>query len=135
MRPTIYKPEYCEMLLTHMTEGLSFESFAGVIGSSRTVLYDWCKVHPEFLYAKNAGAEAGLLYWERMGRDSMHLAPDVKFASSVYIFTMKARFKWADQIVVKDEKAEAEKAEYEKLRRMSPGELRMLISEGLKGES
>ena len=26
-RPTKYKPEYCEMLIEHMSEGLSFESF------------------------------------------------------------------------------------------------------------
>ena len=44
-----------QLLVEHMAAGLSFESFAAVIEVSRFVLYDWCKVHDEFLDAKKVG--------------------------------------------------------------------------------
>ena len=47
-RPTDYKPEYCAQLLEHMTEGLSIEAFASVIGVAKQTLYTWTEKHAEF---------------------------------------------------------------------------------------
>ena len=66
-RPTSYKPEYCDMLIRHMRSGLSFESFAGVVGVSKQTIYDWEKVNPEFLDAKKKGAALSNLFWEKIG--------------------------------------------------------------------
>lgn len=65
-RPTKYDPKYCDMLVEHMSEGLSFESFAGVVGVCFDTVHEWAKVHPEFSDAKRRGRAAGLNYDERL---------------------------------------------------------------------
>lgn len=127
-RPTLYDPNYCIELYEHMKSGLSFESFAGIIGTGRAVLYNWLKEYPDFLDAKSAGAEASLLYWESKGRDGLEKD---RFQSSLYIFTMKARFKWADQVVVKDDREEEIR---KKLRDLPMSELTALTKANIEEE-
>lgn len=70
-RPRIqYSSCWCDMLVEHMEKGLSFESFAGVVGISRAKLYHF--VHPqngipEFIDAQKEGQAKSLLIWEKMG--------------------------------------------------------------------
>lgn len=68
-RPTKYDAAFCEQLLHHMAGGLSFESFAGVIGVSKKTLYNWLdtKENVDFLHAKERGTELCRLWWERLG--------------------------------------------------------------------
>lgn len=127
-RPTAYKPEYCSMLVEHMKSGLSFESFAGVVDVGRNTIYEWAKEHQEFQDAKSRASAASLLHWEIKGRDCLH---EAKFQASVYIFTMKARFKWADQVVVKDEQEEAER---KRIRELPMKQLVDLIKQSLPEE-
>ncbi len=122
-RPTLYREEFCDELIEHMTQGLSFESFAGRIGTCRSILYDWVRDYPEFSDAKKKGTDAGLLCWELKGLNALN---DKTFRDSVYIFTMKARFKWADQLVLKDE---VEESERERIRKLPMSELLKLIKE------
>lgn len=104
--PTKYKPQYCEMLINHMADGLSFESFAGVIRVDRDTLYEWAKVHKRFSDAKKAGREVGLLYWEKVGRDGLHhetikdedgMTVNRSINATIWIFNMKNRFGWRDK--------------------------------------
>ena len=67
-RPTLYRPEYCQELISHMQSGFTFESFAGRIGVAKHTIYDWDKVHPEFLQAKKQGQAALEYYLEGVGR-------------------------------------------------------------------
>jgi len=67
-QPTLYKPEYCEMLIKHMKEGNSFESFGAIVHTCRTTLYNWTREHSEFLYAKNMGKEYSLKFYEDIGK-------------------------------------------------------------------
>jgi len=104
--PTKYKPEYCEKLIEHMSEGLSYEAFAALIGVHRSILYDWEKSHPEFSEAKDVGFGKSLLFWEKLGRDNI-LNTSESFGEgqssskslngSVWIFNMKNRFRWRDK--------------------------------------
>lgn len=109
-RPTSYKREYCDLLIKHMAKGLSFESFAGRVGVSRRVLYDWLDSHEEFLHAKEIGIEKSLLKWEIAGvrghfvekvRDeeshSGYRTDKLQIIPSVWIFNMKNRFGWRDR--------------------------------------
>lgn len=68
-RPSKYKSEYCEKLIEHMAEGLSFESFAGVIGTCKQTIYGWTEKHDEFLDAKRKGTEKCRVFWEKLGID------------------------------------------------------------------
>lgn len=62
--PTKYKPEYCEMLIDHMSEGYSFESFSALIRVGRNTTYLWCKEFPEFKEAKEVAEAMALKYFE-----------------------------------------------------------------------
>lgn len=76
-RPTKYRPEYCEMLIKHQMQGLSFKSFAAVIFNhsqepvSVETMNQWAASHPEFSAAKEAGAAQERLALERLGLTGM----------------------------------------------------------------
>lgn len=91
-RPTKYKPEYCELLIKHMAEGHSFETFAATIGAGKSTLYDWAKQFPEFSEAKQKGQSKSLRVWEDLG---WQLAK--KGNAAIWIFCMKNKFGWTDK--------------------------------------
>lgn len=96
-RPSKYKKEFCEMLINHMKQGLSFESFGGVIGVAKDTLYQWVKKHKEFSDAKKIGTSFTILYWEKLGiAGTLGRIPG--FNSTSWIFNMKNReTKWKDR--------------------------------------
>jgi hypothetical protein len=101
-RPTKYKPEYCDKLIEHLKDGLSFEAFAGVIGVNQDSIHEWAKKHPKFSEAKKIGLGFGLLWWEKVGKAAMigNKSPGFdpsKFNATIWIFTMKNRFGWRDK--------------------------------------
>lgn len=93
-RPTLYRPEYCEEVVKHCAEGLSFEAFAGRVSVSIETIYEWARRYPEFAEAKKRGAAASRIWWENAGKIGM-LAPG--FNAAVWIFNMKNRFGWRDK--------------------------------------
>lgn len=110
-RPTKYKPEYPEALIKHMSQGLSFETFAGLCDVWRETLYDWCDRYEEFHHAKKRGEVLSQLFWERLGRDAA-LGSVEKFNPTIWIYTMKCRFpkQWRDETVVINEKPKESEA-------------------------
>lgn len=99
-RPTKYKEEYCQQLIDHMEQGLSYESFAGVVSVSKQTIYDWEKSNPDFLDAKKTGTEKCRLFWEKTGIGGLWGSKEANFNSAVWIFNMKNRFRWADKVEV-----------------------------------
>lgn len=95
-RPTTYDPKYCEMLIDHMSQGLSFEAFAGKIEVTFKTLYNWAEANPEFLQAKETGQAKSRLFWEQLGNSGAagHLPG---FNSAAYKYNMANRFKWTDR--------------------------------------
>jgi len=95
-RPTKYDPKYCEMLIAHMKQGLSYECFAAVVETHKQTLYNWEKQFPEFFDAKKTGVAQCNLFWEKMG---IHGAAGklAGFNASSWIFNMKNRFRWTDR--------------------------------------
>ena len=92
-----WKEEYCEMLVEHMTEGYSYESFAGKLGVTRDCLYKWEKRHEAFLYSKNIGFAKMLMFYEKTGIDAMKgLIPN--FNATSWVFQMKNKCKWTDRV-------------------------------------
>ena len=67
-RPTLYKPEYCDMVVEHMAQGASLTSFAASIKTSRSVISLWMNEHPEFMRAAHEGKAACAAWWEENGR-------------------------------------------------------------------
>lgn len=95
-RPTLYKPEYCEQLIHHMSQGLSFESFAGVLGVTRATVYNWAKENHEFLDAKNMGMEKCRLFYEKAGIAGM-VGKIKDFNTGVWFANMRNRFNWTNK--------------------------------------
>ena len=78
-----------------MSQGLSYEAFAGVVGTHIDTLYHWEKIHPEFSEAKKHGVSRSRIWWERAGQSGM-LGEVKGFNAAVWIFNMKNRFGWRD---------------------------------------
>lgn len=86
-----------------MAQGLSFESFAGVLGVSDFCIENWARTHEDFHRAKTIGTQKSRLFWEKIGiRGCLGLpVPGFEyqtgnFNAAVWIFNMKNRFKWRD---------------------------------------
>lgn len=95
-RPTLYRQEYCALLIEHCEKGLSFEAFAGLIGVAVDTINEWANVHPEFSASKKVASAKCRIFWERMG--IRIAAGQLKNANAaVYIFNMKNRFRWRDR--------------------------------------
>ena len=97
-RPTKYKEEYCEKLVAHMAKGLSYESFAGLIGVHRETLYEWERKHEIFSDSKKIGKEKCLLFYETIGVQGM-LGKIPNFNATTWIFKMKNKFGWKSNSV------------------------------------
>ncbi len=109
-RPSKYDPKFCEMLIEHMTQGLSYEAFAGFIGVSKQTLYTWEQNNPEFLDSKKIAVEKSRLWWEQQGQDGLwaiseknadgtHVTKSINAA--MWIFNMRNRFGWnADRAAI-----------------------------------
>lgn len=96
-RPTLYKPEYCETVVSLMAGGYSIAGVAGKLGVSRQTVYDWGDAHPEFLDALNTARAASALWWEDR---AIELASGTgEGNASVVIFGLKNRVadEWRDK--------------------------------------
>lgn len=94
---TPYDPGYCELLIKHMSEGYSFETFGAHVNCSKDTLYRWRDEHPEFCEAKKQGESKARHWWEEKGAEgACGLIPN--FNASVWIFSMKNKFGYRDTI-------------------------------------
>lgn len=98
-RPTKYKEEYCDMLIEHMKQGYSFESFASRVGVHVDSLYEWCKMFPEFSESKKKGFASSQTFWEDAAIKGLWNITEhgQTLNTSLWIFNMKNRFKWTDR--------------------------------------
>ena len=68
-RPTKYKPEYCEAVVRHMSDGASLTSFAAEIDVARSTINEWMEAHPEFSEAVKRAKAKCAAWWEKKGRE------------------------------------------------------------------
>lgn len=100
--PTLYKPEYCQLLIDHMSQGLSYECFGSVVNVSKSTVDKWLK-HQEFSDARHKAQAHYRKYWEELGKKGVN--GEIKnFNAVAWIFNMKNRFLWRNEVVVKDER-------------------------------
>lgn len=130
-RPPKYKKAFCEMLINHMAKGFSYESFAGKIGTHRSLLYQWEKKHPEFLDAKKKAFDQCLVFWEEMGHAGT-VGKLKGFQTAMWIFQMKNRFRWADRHEQHVEVAQKFKEDVKVINKMSAEELASLAENAAK---
>lgn len=97
-QPTKYRQEYCQMLIEHMKEGFTFESFAAVINVNRDTLYAWCKDNQDFSDAKSQGRDQQLFCDEKTLKDLVK--GKLTGSASAHIFKMKNCHRWVDRTEV-----------------------------------
>lgn len=79
-RPSEFRAEYCDLLISHMKSGGSLEAFAAKIPCAIQTLYNWLDAHPEFLEARKAGMGHLTTFYEDLGK--MMAAGQLKFLKS-----------------------------------------------------
>lgn len=95
-RPSKYKPEYCDQLIEHMKEGLSYDSFAGLIRVNDDTLREWEKKHSEFAAAKKEARRLQALFWEKLGRAAA--AGKVEgFNATAFVWMTKNMLGWREK--------------------------------------
>jgi terminase small subunit-like protein len=57
-RPSLYRPEYAELVIEDMAQGYSLTAFAGKIRVSVDTVYEWIKRHADFSEAVNRARPA-----------------------------------------------------------------------------
>ena len=101
-RPTKYDEAYPNLLLKHMEEGLSYQSFAATLGVHVDTLYEWEKVYPEFSEAKKIGKGLLLLFFEKLGRAASAGRVE-NFNATAFVWLSKNMIGWRDKVAITDE--------------------------------
>ncbi len=89
-RPSMYRPEYCELAIEIGKRGGGPNDIACEIGVLRENLYEWAKVHPDFFTALKQAKQHEQKWWENKGIEG--LGAD-KFNAMVWKVSMQARFR------------------------------------------
>lgn len=88
-RPTVYKPEYCDLVVDLGRQGKSVVQMACAIDVVRSTLYEWCKDHPEFSDAFTRARQLSQDWWETQAQCG--LTAD-RFNAQLWSRSMAARF-------------------------------------------
>ncbi|NQX99779.1 MAG: hypothetical protein HRT70_01350 [Flavobacteriaceae bacterium] len=96
-RPTSYREEYAEMLIQHMSQGMTYTSFAGhpEVRVNVDTLYNWEKLHPAFSEAKSIGKAASEYFLLEAGHSS--LFDKQNFNTTMWYMMMKNMHGWRDK--------------------------------------
>ena len=99
MSASKYKPEYPKMLIDHMNNGMSYESFGAEVSVAKNTLYEWEKIHDEWKEAKSIAMLKAQSFFEKRlvakssGMKYKNEGFDVKLIdNSCLIFALKTRF-------------------------------------------
>lgn len=90
-RPTVYKPEYCDVVIKLMKEGAAKVEVAYELDIDRSTLDDWIAKYPEFSLAFNAAKDASEGWWTKQGRSNLE---NKDFNSRLWEINMMNRFGW-----------------------------------------
>lgn len=98
-RPSKYKPEMCEAVISLMSEGASKCEVCAELGICFDTIAEWCKPEGEyfkedFSEAVKKGLQLSQAWWEKQGRTSLK---DKDFSYTGWYMNMKNRFGWADK--------------------------------------
>lgn len=123
--PTLYRPEYCQLVIDEMKTGASVVSFAAKIGVHRETVFQWARTIPEFSASLKQAQQIAQAWWENLMRATA--AGQAKGNLGAQIFWMKNRFRedWKDRY---DHEIMPVTAENEILKTIPSEDLAKLIS-------
>ena len=88
-RPTKYRPEFCEAVITWGHEGKSKTWMAATLMVARQTLDEWAKANPEFSHALTLAKQLEQHWWEDKGQDNLK---SQGFQGAMWSRSMAARF-------------------------------------------
>ena len=100
-RKPLYKEEYCQKLIDHLTQGFTIDTFGGEINVTRKTVYEWFDKYPDFAEAKDIGvAKSQKFYEQRLVAKLSGATDQLKkqgintkdIDTSCLIFALKTRF-------------------------------------------
>ncbi|MDF2366329.1 transposase [Sneathiella sp.] len=94
-RPTKYRPEMKNEVLSMMQEGASIQEVSAALGICRASLYNWKRQYPEFLDTIKRGESCSQAWWERQGRQNLK---NRNFNNHHWFRQMCNRFGWRNYI-------------------------------------
>lgn len=97
-RPTKFREKYCQMLIEHMKQGLSFDTFAGKIEVNPDSLYEWVKRHASFSEAKKIGTAMRNYLVESAFVASTLNPTKNKYNTAQMIYWTKNTLGWSDKV-------------------------------------
>ena len=92
-RPSQYRDEFCETIITEGFKGKSVAQMAIACGVSKRTLLNWAEQYPDFLHALDVAKTASLDWWETIAQT--HLVEShqgEKVNASLWSRSMAARF-------------------------------------------
>lgn len=89
-RPSLYRPEYCEMAEGLGRQGYSQAQIATEMGVDKGTMLGWAGVHPDFATSLARAKTFEQAEWERTGKKALNRK---HFQSQVWRTSMAARFK------------------------------------------
>jgi len=113
-KPTLYRPEYCDIAIRVLANGESLAAVCCELDICRPTLYAWKEAHPDFSSAINKGLQHAQRKWECIGNEGVNGHID-KFSPAPWIFTMKNRFREDYQEDKKDDKKDTSQSVLEKI--------------------
>jgi transposase len=97
-RPSKYKPEMCDTVVSMMRKGASKCEVAAALDVDDETLIEWAKKYPEFSATIKRAEQLSSAWWQREGRTSLR---DKSFSYVGWYMQMKNRFGWTDTQKVK----------------------------------
>jgi len=89
MRPTDYRPEFCERVIEYGKQGKSKTWMAAEFDVTKQTLLNWERAHPEFLDAMTRALQFSQMWWEDKGQEALEKPV---FQASMWSRSMAARF-------------------------------------------
>jgi hypothetical protein len=118
-RPSTYNPDYEEMLIEHMSNGLSFECFGATIDTALQTVKYWKETIPTFMDAYNLGKAKRRLRDEKLLEE--YNRGTIKGGNhNTLLFKMRAMHGVTDDVIGK------RKLQMLQLDNMTPEEIRAL---------
>lgn len=91
-RPTLYKPEYCDVVVDLGKQGYSLIQMCAHFDITRQTIDNWSENNPEFLEALSRAKVHCQHWWESMAQTGMLLGSG-GFNAAVWKKSMEARFR------------------------------------------
>lgn len=92
-RPTLYKPEFCDVAVEMGAQGKSLAQIAAACGVARVTLWEWVDKHPAFAEAIARARDLALSWWEEQAHVGMWESPEgARLNPQLWSRSMAARF-------------------------------------------